>query len=122
MAASSVFKVWRRYSKMRRLLMGWMSQATIAAKARTWARSSGVVGNSAGVGWVSSSHSMMAGDWVMTLPSLTKVGTKPCGFKALYSALWCASVRKSTATYSVAKPLRFKAMRKRCEVPERKKL
>ena len=34
---------------------------------------------SGGSGWVSSSHSMIASDWVMTAPVSCSVGTSPCG-------------------------------------------
>ena len=41
------------------------------------------IGSSGGVGWVSSSHSMMASDCVSTPPSSSSsVGTSPCGLRA----------------------------------------
>ena len=39
----------------------------------------GSAGSSGGVGCVSSSHSMIAGDWISTRPPSTSAGTRPCG-------------------------------------------
>ena len=45
----------------------------------------GPFGSSGGFGWVSSSHSMIASDWVSTRPSsVSSVGSKPCGLSARY--------------------------------------
>ena len=66
-----------------RFCTGWVSQAIASAKARAFARCKASKGNSGGVGWVSSSHSMMASDWVSTPPSpSSSVGTSPCGLSA----------------------------------------
>ncbi len=51
-AASFAAKFLRKYSKIRRLLIGWTSQPTTAAKALTSARSSTWPGSNEGVGAV----------------------------------------------------------------------
>jgi hypothetical protein len=58
-----------------------MSAAITRVKARACARVIGSAGSNGGVGKVSSSHSMIASDWVRTVPSVRiSAGTKPCGF------------------------------------------
>ena len=55
------------------------------AKVRAFAMvlRSGSFGSNGGLGWVSSSHSMMASDWVSTVPSSpSSVGTSPYGLIA----------------------------------------
>ncbi len=68
-SASSCPSVWVRYLSTRRLLTGWISQATIWASARTWARPSASPGSSGGCGCVSSRYSMIAIDCTSVLPS-----------------------------------------------------
>ena len=76
-ASSSACRVPVRYLSTRGLFSGWISQATICARARTRARARGVVGNSAGVGCSSSRYSMMAMDCGSTAPSsVTRAGTR----------------------------------------------
>jgi hypothetical protein len=110
-AASSAPNCLRRHSSTRRLLMGWISLPTIDAKARTRARSSGFAGSRAGSGYRSSSHSMIAGDCVKTVPSCSRTGTRPWGLSALKDVVRCSSVRRFTGIASTLSPLRLRAMR-----------
>ena len=119
-AASSQPRVLRRYSKIRRLFIGWTSHPIVAAMARTLARSWKFEGRRGGVGYRSSSHSTMAGDCVRSKSRSTRACTSPCGFSALKEAPRCSSVRRSTATYSKSRPFKFNAMRSRWEVPLQK--
>ena len=48
--SSSSLYVLLMYLRVRRLLSGWISQAMICEKARTYARSSGAAGNNFGPG------------------------------------------------------------------------
>ncbi len=83
----------------RRLLSGWISQAIIMLSALTRARSAAASGSSAGVGWVSSSHSMIASDWVSTSPpGSSNAGTSPCGLRARNSGAFCAPVFSAQPT------------------------
>ncbi len=68
-----------RYCITRRLLIGWMSQATSCASARTRARPAASAGSSGTCGNRSSRYSRIASDWVSTWPSCSSVGTSCCG-------------------------------------------
>jgi uracil-DNA glycosylase family 4 len=75
-------QVRSRYCITRRLLIGWMSQATSWASARTRARPAASAGSSGTCGKRSSRYSRIASDWVSACPSCSRVGTSCCGLSA----------------------------------------
>ena len=62
---------------------------------------------------VSSRYSRIASDWVRLTPSMSRVGTRPCGLRARLSAVRCSPATRSTGTRLYSSPRRFSAIRTR---------